>query len=125
MSEKFCSQQKTLNERLEELKMKQHEYKARKPDAPEWFSREYNEKQQGPNSIFWTAPYDVRYPQCKVTRQCFDYYVDYHRCITLLGAKHEPCNFFRDVYSDICPSKWIQLWDKQVEQGIFPARFNR
>lgn len=115
----------TLSERFEHLKKKRDEYRARKPDAPEWFSREYNDKQRGPDSILWSAPHDVRYPQCKATRHCFDYYVDYHRCITLLGEKHKQCKFFKNVYKDLCPSKWVETWDNQIKQGIFPGRFDR
>ncbi|VBB32072.1 unnamed protein product [Acanthocheilonema viteae] len=125
MDDEFSSVPETLGERLEQLKKKYNEYKARKPDAPEWFSREYNEKQRGPDGILWSAPHDVRYPQYKVTRHCFDYYVDYHRCITLLGEKHEPCKIFRNVYMDLCPMKWIETWNNQVKEGIFPVKFDR
>uniref|UniRef100_A0A0R3S395 Cytochrome c oxidase subunit n=1 Tax=Elaeophora elaphi TaxID=1147741 RepID=A0A0R3S395_9BILA len=125
MSDDFSSVPETLNERLEHLKEKQNEYKARKPNAPEWFSREYNEKQRGADGVLWSAPHDVRYPQYKATRHCFDYYVDYHRCITLLSEKHEKCKIFRNVFMDLCPSHWVEAWNKQIEQGIFPAKFNR
>lgn len=127
MSENFGPLPETLDERLNKLKTKFDEYRKRGPDAPEWFDRTYNERQllPGPESIFWAAPHDVRYPQCKVTRHCFDYYVDYHRCIELLGAKNKQCKFFKNVYMDVCPRHWIQEWDKQVEQGIFPAKFDR
>lgn len=126
MSDESRAVPETLGKRLERLKEKYREYKTRQPDAPEWFSREYNEKQRGTeDGILWTAPNDVRYPQCKATRHCFDYYVDYHRCIELLGAKHESCDFFRNVYMDLCPSEWVKVWDEQIKQGIFPGKFNR
>ncbi|OZC11076.1 cytochrome oxidase c subunit VIb [Onchocerca flexuosa] len=126
MSDESVAVPETLGTRLEHLKKKYREYKTRQPDAPEWFSREYNEKQRGTeDGILWAAPNDVRYPQCKATRHCFDYYVDYHRCIALLDIKHESCNFFRNVYMDLCPSEWVKLWDEQIKQGIFPGKFNR
>ncbi|KAM3726048.1 Histone-lysine N-methyltransferase SETD7 [Dirofilaria immitis] len=58
MSNEFSLLPETLNKRLEHLKKKYCEYKTRRPDAPEWFSRQYNEKQRRTSNIFWAAPHD-------------------------------------------------------------------
>ncbi|KHN73623.1 Cytochrome c oxidase subunit 6B1 [Toxocara canis] len=111
----------TTAERLEILL--KNEKGLRHPDSPDWFNREYNEKLK--QSLIWAAPYDARFPQVRKQRQCFAYYVDFHRCQELMGADYKPCKFFKNVYKDICPGFWVEKWDELVEEGRFPAKFDR
>ncbi|EYB87262.1 hypothetical protein Y032_0266g720 [Ancylostoma ceylanicum] len=63
--------------------------------------------------------------QPRKERQCFAYYVDYHRCNELMGKDYKPCKFFQNVYRDICPNFWIERWDGLIAEGRFPAKFDR
>uniref|UniRef100_A0A1I7XD55 Cytochrome c oxidase subunit n=1 Tax=Heterorhabditis bacteriophora TaxID=37862 RepID=A0A1I7XD55_HETBA len=58
-------------------------------------------------------------------RQCFAYYVDFHRCNELMGKDYKPCKFFQNVYKDFCPGFWVEKWDELIEEGRFPAKFDR
>ncbi|VDN03493.1 unnamed protein product [Thelazia callipaeda] len=115
----------TLKERLKQLDI--NDYVNRSPDDPRWFDRKYNEKHGAfsNKNLLWASPIDARYQQIKMGRHCFDYYIDFHRCITLLGEDHKPCKFFYNVYTDICPSAWVEKFDEWREAGIYPARFDR
>ncbi|KAI6173952.1 Cytochrome c oxidase subunit VIb [Aphelenchoides besseyi] len=93
------------------------------PNSPNIYDRELHEKSR--NQYAWAAPYDARFPQVRKTRQCFAYYVDYHRCQELVGSDYKPCNFFRNVYKDFCPKFWVAKWDELIEEGRFPAKFDR
>ncbi|CAD5215364.1 unnamed protein product [Bursaphelenchus okinawaensis] len=95
----------------------------RNPESPEWFSREVNEKSR--DTYAWAAPYDARFPQVRKQRQCFAYYVDYHRCKELMGEDYKPCQFFQNVYKDFCPKFWVEKWDELVSENRFPAKFDR
>ena len=112
----------TTNERLEAHKANGGET-LRHPDSPDWFNKEHNEKLK--KELLWAAPYDARFPQVRKQRQCFAYYVDFHRCKELMGADYEPCKFFQNVYKDFCPGFWTSKWDDLVGEGRFPAKFDR
>ncbi|KAK4557636.1 hypothetical protein RGQ29_007411 [Quercus rubra] len=68
-----------------------------------------------------TAPIDARFPLMNQTQHCYTHYLEYHKCIQKKG-KHAPkCEKFADYYRSMCPLEWIQRWNKQREQGIFPG----
>ena len=94
------------------------------PDSKEWHTKEAEQKAKDRN-LFWAAPYDARFPQVRKQRHCFAYYVDYHRCNELMGADYKPCQFFQNVYKDICPKFWVEKWDELITEGRFPAKFDR
>lgn len=66
-----------------------------------------------------TAPFDPRFPNQNQTRYCYQSYLDYHRCQKVKGQGHEMCDYFKGVFTSICPKAWIEKWDTQREQGIF------
>lgn len=111
----------TFSERI--AKYAEADKPLRNPDSPEWFNKETNEMYK--KTFFWAAPYDARFPQIRKQRQCFTYYVDFHRCKELMGDDYKPCKFFENVYRDICPRSWIAQWNELVEEGRFPAKFDR
>lgn len=45
-------------------------------------------------------------------------FVDYHKCQRYL--KGRDCEYFKRVYSAICPNFWIKRWEEQMEAGTFP-----
>ncbi|XP_051247110.1 cytochrome c oxidase subunit 6B1-like [Dicentrarchus labrax] len=72
-----------------------------------------------------TAPFDARFPNTNQTRNCFQNYLDFHRCNKALSAKDQdtaPCMWYQRVYKSLCPMSWVQKWDEQVEAGSFPGK---
>ncbi|VDN03898.1 unnamed protein product [Thelazia callipaeda] len=108
MSEKFDPIPDTFDEQMQKLKQKYNEYKAREEITPKWFDRENNEQQYKAEieKFFFSSSNYIRYPQMKCTKHCSDYFADYHRCIEILGKQYEPCNFFKIVFTNLCPSTW-------------------
>ncbi|KAI6240962.1 Cytochrome oxidase c subunit VIb [Aphelenchoides fujianensis] len=93
------------------------------PESPNLFDRELHEKSK--EQFAWGAPYDARFPQVRKQRHCFAYFVDYHRCKELMGEDYQPCKFFQNVYKDFCPKFWVEKWNELVDEGRFPAKFDR
>ncbi|XP_068785321.1 cytochrome c oxidase subunit 6B2 isoform X1 [Struthio camelus] len=64
----------------------------------------------GALSHYLTAPFDSRFPNTNQTRNCFQNYLDYHRCMKTLTAKHRdvtPCLWYFRVFKSICPTSWV------------------
>ena len=55
-------------------------------------------------------------------RNCWQNYVDFHRCQKVKGDGYEPCQYFYHVYRDICPTEWVEKWNEQREKGTFPVK---
>ena len=77
------------------------------------------------NPLKQTIPFDPRFPNQNQTRNCWQNYVDFHRCqklkvccllsvITLLhhllpqGEEYEPCQFFFKNFKTVCPNAWVE-----------------
>ncbi|XP_030249523.1 cytochrome c oxidase subunit 6B2 [Sparus aurata] len=72
-----------------------------------------------------TAPFDARFPNTNQTRNCFQNYLDYHRCNKALSARDQdtaPCDWYQRVYKSLCPMSWVGKWDEQIESGNFPGK---
>ncbi|XP_077383811.1 cytochrome c oxidase subunit 6B2 isoform X2 [Festucalex cinctus] len=72
-----------------------------------------------------TAPFDARFPNTNQTRNCYQNYLDFHRCNKSLEAKGQdtyPCTWYKRVYRSLCPLSWIAKWDEQIENGTFAGR---
>ena len=55
-------------------------------------------------------------------RNCWQNYVDFHRCQNLKGEDYEPCQFFYKNFMALCPLAWVEKWNDQREAGTFPAK---
>ncbi|KAK7309088.1 hypothetical protein RJT34_05555 [Clitoria ternatea] len=55
------------------------------------------------------------------TRHCYVKYVEYHRCIQQKGEKAPECEKLGTYFRSFCPTEWIAEWDKEREEGSFPA----
>ncbi|KAI4877861.1 hypothetical protein NFI96_032690, partial [Prochilodus magdalenae] len=58
-----------------------------------------------------TAPFDARFPNQNQTKNCWQNYLDYHRCQKALEAKGvdvAPCDWYKRVYKSICPMSWVR-----------------
>ncbi|KAJ8284208.1 hypothetical protein COCON_G00030580 [Conger conger] len=72
-----------------------------------------------------TAPFDARFPNANQTRNCWQNYLDYHRCqksLTNKGVDIAPCDWYKRVYKSLCPMSWIAKWDDQRDEGTFPGK---
>ncbi|XP_052202413.1 cytochrome c oxidase subunit 6b-3-like isoform X2 [Diospyros lotus] len=68
-----------------------------------------------------TAPADFRFPTTNQTRHCFTRYIEYHRCEAAKGEGAPECDKFAKYYRALCPGEWIDRWNEQRENGIFPG----
>ncbi|XP_046659534.1 cytochrome c oxidase subunit 6B2-like isoform X2 [Homalodisca vitripennis] len=69
-----------------------------------------------------TAPFDPRFPNTNQTKYCYQSYLDFHRCRKVRGESYEPCNYFKRVFTSMCPHGWVEKWDGQLEEGTFPGK---
>ncbi|XP_034049878.1 cytochrome c oxidase subunit 6B1 [Thalassophryne amazonica] len=72
-----------------------------------------------------TAPFDARFPNQNQTRNCWSNYVDYFRCQKTLearGVDTTPCEWYKRVFTSLCPMAWIEKWDEQREAGTFAGK---
>ncbi|XP_018591978.1 cytochrome c oxidase subunit 6B2 isoform X1 [Scleropages formosus] len=72
-----------------------------------------------------TAPFDARFPNTNQTRNCYQNYLDFHRCnkaLTAKGLDVAPCEWYQRVFKSLCPIGWVEKWNDQVENGSFPGR---
>ncbi|KAF8199499.1 cytochrome c oxidase, subunit VIb [Pholiota molesta] len=63
----------------------------------------------------------ARFPNTNQTRNCFQNYTDYFKCIAAKGEDFVPCKQFKRAYNSLCPNEWIAKFDEQRENGTFPA----
>uniref|UniRef100_A0A8D0B7P0 Cytochrome c oxidase subunit n=1 Tax=Salvator merianae TaxID=96440 RepID=A0A8D0B7P0_SALMN len=71
------------------------------------------------------APFDPRFANANQTRNCYQNYVDYYRCVKIMSAKGKDiksCEWYQRVFTSICPISWINRWDEQRKEGTFPGK---
>lgn len=66
-----------------------------------------------------TAPFDSRFPNQNQTKNCWQNYLDFHRCekaMTAKGGDVSVCEWYRRVYKSLCPVSWVcaSRWDPGV-----------
>ena len=44
-----------------------------------------------------------------LSRNCWQNYVDFHRCHKVKGDDYEPCDYFKRIYSSLCPNEWVSI----------------
>ena len=54
-----------------------------------------------------TAPFDPRFPYTNQTKNCWQNFVDFHRCSKKLGEDNENCIYFKRVFTSLCPKAWV------------------
>ncbi|OAJ36979.1 hypothetical protein BDEG_21070 [Batrachochytrium dendrobatidis JEL423] len=55
-----------------------------------------------------------------ITRNCWQNYVDFHKCVQAKGEDFQPCQEFKAIYRSLCPTNWTDQWDEQREENVFP-----
>ncbi|XP_054157831.1 cytochrome c oxidase subunit 6B1-like isoform X2 [Oppia nitens] len=68
------------------------------------------------------VPFDPRFPNQNQTRNCYQNYLDYHRCLKVKNGDEDYCHWYKYVYTELCPRAWTDKWDDQRESGIFAGR---
>jgi cytochrome c oxidase subunit 6b len=56
-----------------------------------------------------TVDFDARFPNTNQTKHCWQKYVDYQKCIKILGDGHPDCQAFQRDYRSLCPYEWVSL----------------
>jgi len=69
-----------------------------------------------------TAPFDPRFPNQNQTKHCYVSFLDYKRCVKLRGDDYAPCQYFKKVYTSLCPFAWVEKWETQLEEGTFAGK---
>ncbi|XP_026461616.1 cytochrome c oxidase subunit 6B2-like [Ctenocephalides felis] len=69
-----------------------------------------------------TAPFDPRFPNQNQTKYCYQSFLDFHRCKKVRGDGYAPCDYFKNVFTSICPMEWVENWNTQIEEGRFPGK---
>ncbi|KAM6223552.1 cytochrome c oxidase subunit 6B2 [Rhynchocyon petersi] len=72
-----------------------------------------------------TPPFDPRFPNQNQTRNCYQNFLDYHRCLkntSRRGKSMKPCEYYYRVYHSLCPISWVQRWNEQIQEGTFAGR---
>ncbi|XP_020667572.1 cytochrome c oxidase subunit 6B1 [Pogona vitticeps] len=73
---------------------------------------------------YTTAPFDARFPNQSQAKNCYQNYLDFHRCeksLTARGKDTYVCQWYKRVYQSLCPTSWVDQWDEQRENNCFPG----
>lgn len=82
--------------------------------------KDKTEEREQRSASLSTCPVDPRFQQMNKTKWCYTMFIDFHRCVYLLGDGNENCKIFEKCYKSLCPNEWIQNWNDQIERGNFP-----
>ncbi|XP_050627823.1 cytochrome c oxidase subunit 6B2 [Macaca thibetana thibetana] len=83
------------------------------------------EAQEPPKGKWSTPPFDPRFPNQNQTRNCYQNFLDYHRCLkirTRRGKSTQPCEYYYRVYHSLCPTSWVESWKEQIKNGTFAGK---
>lgn len=54
-----------------------------------------------------TPPFDARFPNTNQTKNCWQNYLDFHRCNKVKGEDSSVCLYFKQTYMSLCPDAWV------------------
>ena len=55
-----------------------------------------------------TPQFDARFPNMNQTKNCWQNYVDYQRCVKVKGEAFTPCQQFKRAFGSLCPIDWVR-----------------
>merc|ERR1712227_109741 len=90
-------------------------------DKAKWIVDQAQNKDSN-KAIHKPVQVDPRFPNTNQAKNCWQNFVDYHRCIKIKGEDYEPCNYFRNAYGTLCPGTWVEKWTAEVEEGTFAGK---
>uniref|UniRef100_A0A9L0RAG1 Cytochrome c oxidase subunit 6B2 n=1 Tax=Equus caballus TaxID=9796 RepID=A0A9L0RAG1_HORSE len=83
------------------------------------------DSQKPPKGRWSTPPFDPRFPNQNQTRNCYQNFLDYHRCVKNMnrrGKSTQPCEYYFRVFHSLCPMSWVQRWTEQIKAGTFAGK---
>ncbi|CAD7692145.1 cytochrome c oxidase subunit 6B2 isoform X2 [Vulpes vulpes] len=83
------------------------------------------DSQKPPKGKWSTPPFDPRFPNQNQTRNCYQNFLDYHRCVKRMsrrGKSAQPCEYYFRVFHSLCPRSWVQRWTEQIQEGTFAGK---
>ncbi|XP_072674839.1 cytochrome c oxidase subunit 6B2 [Canis lupus baileyi] len=83
------------------------------------------DSQKTPKGKWSTPPFDPRFPNQNQTRNCYQNFLDYHRCVKRMsrrGKSAQPCEYYFRVFHSLCPRSWVQRWTEQIQEGTFAGK---
>ena len=60
-----------------------------------------------------TVPFDARFPNTNQTKNCWQNYLDFHRCQKVKGEESTVCEYFKRAYRSLCPEEWVRHFEKR------------
>ncbi|PRP88989.1 hypothetical protein PROFUN_02267 [Planoprotostelium fungivorum] len=71
-----------------------------------------------------SAGFNPRFPNTNQTRNCWANYLEFQRCITTVPEedREDVCSKFERGHKHLCPPGWVEKWDSQVENVMFPGQ---
>jgi len=80
-------------------------------------------RNEPPIDEMWTAPVDSRFPNQNQIKNCYQNFLDYHRCQRFVEEdQQDQCEYFKKVYQQLCFEEWTDKWTDQIEEGNFAGR---
>ncbi|XP_057352569.1 cytochrome c oxidase subunit 6B2 [Manis pentadactyla] len=109
------------------------------------------DSQKPPKGRFSTPPFDPRFPNQNQARNCYQNFLDFHRCVKSLnrrGKSAQSCEDYFRVFRSLCPKSWVsrrgaraaearlcsarpappcappqgQRWNEQTTEGTFAGK---
>lgn len=59
-------------------------------------------------STIETPQFDARFPNTNQTKNCWQNYVDFHRCAKVKGEDAPVCKQFQKAFRSLCPQEWVR-----------------
>lgn len=75
--------------------------------------------------VIQTPGFDARFPNQNQSKNCWQNFVDFKKCVNLKGEDYVPCQYFKRTYLSLCPNSWVEKWEDQLEKGVFPGMKER
>ncbi|CAG2175381.1 unnamed protein product [Oppiella nova] len=63
-----------------------------------------------------TTSYDPRFPNQNQTRNCYQNYLDYHRCLKVKDNDEDFCGWYKWAYTQLCPKAWIRRTNGTIRE---------
>ncbi|CAK9878690.1 unnamed protein product [Sphagnum jensenii] len=70
-----------------------------------------------------TAPMDWRFPTTNQAKHCYTSYNEFHKCAAEKGEDANECQKYAKYYRSLCPAEWIEKWNEERANDIFPGRY--
>ena len=56
------------------------------------------------------VPFDARFPNQSQTKNCYQNFLDYQKCVKAKGEDFAPCSFFARNFKTLCPNAWVSMF---------------